>query len=244
MQKAKVFSHVANFTGYMQRVYDVVSLYGERQRILDIPAGNGLLSDKLRQDGHVVVPADINKEHPEFVYANMADALPFPAGDFDTVICLEGLEHLLDPLFAVRELNRVCRKGGHIIVSIPNIQNCYSRLHFLCKGYFYQFPPYRPVSGSVRKGADLGHISPLDLRKIESFFSSCDAHLVSISGDRWKGWYLMPVYLVFLLFGLSWIAIENGFDRQKWSRISRGLSNILRPSSLFSRSLILLFQRQ
>jgi 2-polyprenyl-3-methyl-5-hydroxy-6-metoxy-1,4-benzoquinol methylase len=141
MRKGKAFTHVGNFTGYMQRVYDAVSQFGGRQKILDVPAGNGLLSDKLRQEGHVVVPADINKERPEFVYANMRENLPFPDGDFDTVICLEGLEHLLDPLFAVRELNRVCRKGGHILVSIPNIQNCYSRLHFLCKGYFLSISP-------------------------------------------------------------------------------------------------------
>jgi hypothetical protein len=67
---------------------------------------------------------------------------------------------------------------------------------------------------------------------------------MSVTGDRWKGWHLMPVYLVFLLFGLSWIAIENGFDKMKWRRISRGLSKLFRPSSLFSRSLILLFERQ
>ena len=100
-----------------------------------------MLSDKLRQDGHVVVSADIKRERSEFVYANMKDKLPFCDGDFDIVICLEGLEHLINPQFAISELCRVCRIGGRVIVSTPNVQNCYSRLHFLCKGYFYQFPP-------------------------------------------------------------------------------------------------------
>jgi SAM-dependent methyltransferase len=244
MRKVGNFSHVGNFTGYMQRAYDLVSRYGEGQRILDLPAGNGLLSEKLRQDGHEVVSADINRERPDFVYANMRDDLPFSAGEFDTVVCLEGLEHLLDPLFAIRELCRICRKGGHIVVSIPNIQSCYSRLHFLCKGYFYQFPPYVPVPASVRKETDLGHVSPLDLRHIESFFSSCGANLVSVTGDRWKGWHLMPLYLLFLFSGSLWIGIQNGFDKGKWDRVSRGLFNLFRPSTLFSRSIILLFQRQ
>jgi len=241
--QGKTFSHVDIFTDYMQRVYDIVTKYGEKQRILDIPAGNGLLSDKLRQDGHIVISADINRERPDFVYANLRRNLPFSDGEFDTVICLEGLEHLLNPWFTVNELCRVCRKGGQVIVSIPNIQNCYSRFHFMCKGYLYQFPPHPCTPAFIEEDVDLGHISPFDFRQIESLFSCCGANLVQIAGDRWKGWHLMPIYLIFLLLGLLWITMENRFDREKWSNMSRGLSNLFHPASLFSRSLILLFQR-
>ena len=227
----------------MQRVYELISQYGEKQRILDIPAGAGLLSDKLRQDGHVVVSADIKRERSEFVYANMKDKLPFCDGDFDIVICLEGLEHLINPQFAISELCRVCRIGGRVIVSTPNVQNCYSRLHFLCKGYFYQFPPRVPPSISVNQGIDLLHISPLGFQQIEWFFCDSGAKLVQITGDRWKKWTLMPLYLIFLFFGLLWIGIENGFSKEEFHKISKGLSNLLRPSSLFSRSLILVFHR-
>ncbi|SPF47675.1 putative Methyltransferase type 11 [Syntrophobacter sp. SbD1] len=238
------FSHVSNFTGYMQRIYKIVSRRGKKQKILDIPAGNGLLSDKLRQDGHLVVSADINRERPEFVYANMGNKLPFCDADFDTVVCLEGLEHLVNPQFAISELCRVCRNDGYIVVSIPNIQNCYSRLNFLCKGFFFQFPPYAPPSISACEELDLGHLSPLTLRQVELLFHFCGAKLVQITGDRWKRWYLMPIYLTFLLLGLLWIIFENGFNKQKWRAIGKGLSNLLRPASLFSRSLILVFQTE
>jgi hypothetical protein len=159
------------------------------------------------------------------------------------VVCLEGLEHLLDPRFAVSKLCRVCRKGGHVIVSIPNIKNCCSRLHFLCKGYLYQFPPHPPVPASAGEEVDLCHISALSFRQIESFFSCCRAKLVRIAGDRWKAGHLMPLYLIFLLSGLLWIAAENCFHKGRCPQISRGLSNLFRPSSLFSRSLILVFER-
>src|SRR5262249_59414544 len=44
-------------------------------------------------------------------------SLPFAADSFDVVLCLEVLEHLQDPLPAVRELSRVARRG--LILSVP-----------------------------------------------------------------------------------------------------------------------------
>jgi 2-polyprenyl-3-methyl-5-hydroxy-6-metoxy-1,4-benzoquinol methylase len=41
------FSHVGNFTGYMRRVYEVLAAEPAGLRILDVPAGNGLLADAL-----------------------------------------------------------------------------------------------------------------------------------------------------------------------------------------------------
>ncbi|MEN0060550.1 MAG: class I SAM-dependent methyltransferase [Myxococcota bacterium] len=53
------------------------------------------------------------------VEAQVASAtdLPYDDDQFDTVICLEVLEHLEDPAVAVRELARVSR--GHLVLSVP-----------------------------------------------------------------------------------------------------------------------------
>ena len=58
------------------------------------------------------------------------EALPFAAGSFDAVICLEVLEHLDDPAAAVRELARVARKA--LILSVP--YEPYFRLGNLARG--------------------------------------------------------------------------------------------------------------
>lgn len=39
---------------------------------------------------------------------------------FDTVICMETLEHLDRVSEALNELLRICRKGGYVIITIPN----------------------------------------------------------------------------------------------------------------------------
>ena len=46
--------------------------------------------------------------------------LACPDGAFDTVICMETLEHLERAPEAICELFRICRKRGHVIITIPN----------------------------------------------------------------------------------------------------------------------------
>jgi SAM-dependent methyltransferase len=45
--------------------------------------------------------------------------LPFPDGFFDMVICSEVLEHIPDQKGAVREITRVLKSGGDLVVSVP-----------------------------------------------------------------------------------------------------------------------------
>jgi 2-polyprenyl-3-methyl-5-hydroxy-6-metoxy-1,4-benzoquinol methylase len=47
-------------------------------------------------------------------------ALALAAGFFDTVISCETIEHVPDPALAVRELHRVLRPGGRLLLTTPN----------------------------------------------------------------------------------------------------------------------------
>ena len=60
---------------------------------------------------------------------------PLP-GPFDLVICEQVLEHVPDPLTAVRTLRRLCRPDGHVYVSTPFLV----RLHDW-PGDYWRFTP-------------------------------------------------------------------------------------------------------
>jgi glycosyltransferase involved in cell wall biosynthesis/SAM-dependent methyltransferase len=50
------------------------------------------------------------------------DPFPYPDGHFATVLCCELIEHLSeDPMHMLAEVNRVVRKGGHLVLTTPNI---------------------------------------------------------------------------------------------------------------------------
>lgn len=45
--------------------------------------------------------------------------IPMEDASFDAVMCNEVLEHVPDPVAAIRELNRVLKKGGYLLLTAP-----------------------------------------------------------------------------------------------------------------------------
>jgi ubiquinone/menaquinone biosynthesis C-methylase UbiE len=54
-----------------------------------------------------------------FIVANMYRT-GLPSDHFDIVLSIETLEHVRQPEQAVRELLRICRPGGKVVVTVPN----------------------------------------------------------------------------------------------------------------------------
>ncbi|MCR2810810.1 MULTISPECIES: class I SAM-dependent methyltransferase [unclassified Microbacterium] len=98
------------------------------QRILDLAAGTGASSVALARSGASVVAADFSpgmiaegeRRHGgipnlTFIQAD-ATSLPFGADEFDTVTMSFGLRNVNDPQRALRELLRVTKPGGRLVV--------------------------------------------------------------------------------------------------------------------------------
>jgi len=98
------------------------------ERILDLAAGTGTSSMAFVPSGAHVVAADFSRgmidegrrrhgdvPNLEFVQADATD-LPFADGEFDAVTMSFGLRNVIDPRRALRELRRVTRPGGRIVV--------------------------------------------------------------------------------------------------------------------------------
>ncbi len=95
------------------------------QRVLDIAAGTGTSSEPFADAGVDVVAADLSegmlavgrKRRPDmtFVQADVTD-LPFDDEEFDAVTMSYGLRNVADYPRALRELYRVTKPGGRIVV--------------------------------------------------------------------------------------------------------------------------------
>jgi len=55
----------------------------------------------------------------KFLQHDLAEKMPFADGSFEIAWCSEVLEHLFDPGFALREMHRVLRPGGKLLVTVP-----------------------------------------------------------------------------------------------------------------------------
>jgi demethylmenaquinone methyltransferase / 2-methoxy-6-polyprenyl-1,4-benzoquinol methylase len=95
------------------------------QRVLDLAAGTGTSSQPFADRGAVVVPCDFslgmlrvgkrNRPHLAFT-AGDGTRLPFADGTFDAVTISFGLRNIVDPDAGLREMLRVTRPGGRLVV--------------------------------------------------------------------------------------------------------------------------------
>ena len=95
------------------------------ERVLDLAAGTGTSSLPFAAAGARVVPCDFSlgmlregkKRHPELpLTAGDATRLPFADGVFDAVTISFGLRNVHDTDVALREMRRVTRPGGRLVI--------------------------------------------------------------------------------------------------------------------------------
>lgn len=95
------------------------------QKVLDLAAGTGTSSLPFAQAGAHVVPCDFSQgmlrvgkqRRPWLPYtAGDATRLPFKDGTFDAVTISFGLRNVQDTDAALREMHRVTRPGGRIVI--------------------------------------------------------------------------------------------------------------------------------
>ena len=103
-------------------------------RVLDAGCGEGVLVDEYADR------LDIEGIDPNYssdrVRTGSLTALPFADGTFDRALCLDVLEHLRydEQPRALAELFRTLKRGGELLVSVPNLAHLQSRVHFLLLG--------------------------------------------------------------------------------------------------------------
>lgn len=116
-------------------------------KILDFGGGDGATAAALKAAGHgeCIGVADLVEPDPanaiDFAFrGDLADPevlarIASEQGPFDTILCLDILEHLIDPWAMVARLHGLLKPGGCIVASIPNVRH-YSVLLPLLGGHW------------------------------------------------------------------------------------------------------------
>jgi SAM-dependent methyltransferase len=102
-----------------------------RGRVLDFGGGNGVLLPTLSRRFDQVTCVDVHasvaralverESLPNVVVREgRIEALALPAGHFDAIVAADVLEHMQDLPPIARELARLLRPGGELLVSLPS----------------------------------------------------------------------------------------------------------------------------
>lgn len=134
--------------GYFRAArFDLLRLLPQREglRLLELGAGDGATLRAAKEKGLAAYTVGIELVEPVggapgvdlFLPGNFESMEPdLPAASFDTVICADVLEHLVDPWKTVSRLASLLRPGGVFLSSIPNVRNYRLLRPLVLKGDF------------------------------------------------------------------------------------------------------------
>jgi len=110
-------------------------------RLLDVGCATGNFLDRMRKRGNWQVwGVEINEEAARYAQERFGLAIfigelweaSYPASWFDVVTLWDVLEHLHDPLDTLKEIGRVLKDDGVLILSVPNSDSFDARLFGDC----------------------------------------------------------------------------------------------------------------
>jgi SAM-dependent methyltransferase len=216
-------------------------------RILDVGAGKGYFCRKLQELGYRVEACDFLKEHFQctdihFTIVDFNKDFPFEENQFDCVISVEVIEHIENHFQFMKEIVRVTKPNGLIIITTPNILSLPSRWHFFLYG-FTDCSPY-PLDPR-REHYYTYHINPISLPELLFCYERFGADLIRLTTNRIRKSAWLPM---FFLYPLLAVAIRCKFLRQKRAGLHalyrRYIRWVLHPANLMGRITIAVGQKR
>ena len=111
------------------------------QLAVDLGAGSGALAVRLRALGWETRAADINERGYEadvpFAKVDLNDprfAAQLGEGTFSLASAVEVIEHVESPISFLRNVGRLLKPGGAVVITTPNVDNAAARVKFLLTG--------------------------------------------------------------------------------------------------------------
>lgn len=195
--------------------------------VIDMPSGTGYTSDILKSLGARVEAYDLfpelfKVEGLECKKADMQAVLPIPDAHADYVMHQEGIEHIADQLFTLKEFNRILKPAGRLIITTPNYSNLRAKLSYLLnESEIYKLMGPNPIESiwfSTDEKADdrvyFGHMFLLGMLKLNLLATLAGFRVVKIHHTRVN---ITSLFLLILFYPLivfsSWRAYRRAIRK-------------------------------
>ena len=184
-------------------------------RILDVGAGEGYFTKLLKEAGHDVEALDYVEEDfvvkgVPFHQADLSQKIPLPDNEYDCVVSIEVIEHVENHFHFMRELLRITKPGGMVILTTPNVSSMTSRWYFLRYGFNDCAP--MPLDPHLEEYW-MEHINPISVPEILYLFERFGADMVDLTTNRIRRSAWLPTML---LYPFLWLGMRIKFLRKKF----------------------------
>jgi methionine biosynthesis protein MetW len=122
---------------------------GDGKRVLELGCSTGYMSRLMKQRNCVITGIEADEKAAEQARAYCEEVLVLdlnsndwakglPPKSFDVVLLGDVLEHLVDPGRLLRQVRRLIRTGGSLVISLPNVVHWQTRVKILFGQFDYQ----------------------------------------------------------------------------------------------------------
>jgi len=214
------------------KVKELVATLGPAtgRKALDAPLGPGAMALHLHQRGYQVSGVDLDlaqsRQLPPAIMrhaCNLNQSLPLPDNGFDLVTSLEGIEHVENQFHLLRELSRVLKPGGHLILSTPNICSLEERLNFLVRGSFYRFISRAEIE---KCGSGFDHQNLINYVELRQVLDWAGFQVVRVDKDRAKLKQILFLWPLYLLVR-GYVLLQSVKRKQKYLLPETASPNVL-----------------
>lgn len=212
-----------------RNIYDAVikasgTIIKKNAYYLDVGAGRGELVEQFKAIANLRIAAcDFHVERfavKGVICAKVnfnTEPLPFADSQFDLITSSEVVEHLENFRVLLREMYRVLRKNGVLIVTTPNVLNAFSRYRYLVSGFANLFGPL-PVRNDKFYSTG-GHITPIPYFYLAHALIDAGFDDVTLSIDKVQKTSLFCLLLFFPVIGIGWLRFMRR-ERRRFKTIT------------------------
>jgi len=215
---------------------------------LDIGSGTGNLIRRIRQEYKLVSSAcDYTDQFMllDDIKVDVVDLnhgqLPYPDASFNLVTFTEVAEHLENYRAIVREVYRILKPGGVVVITTPNVLNMKSRMRFLTTGFWSMFGPLHVGETAIESAG--GHITPIPYPYLAHALMAAGFDMPHIGTDKVQFpslfWFILFYIPIRLVAALAW-----NKERNKYHTLDNHntpiIAQINTPAMLLGRSIVVL----
>lgn len=153
-------------------------------RLLDVGCGEGFIIDFVRNRVTKTYGLDksvkcLKRAANKGIITKCIDLdnerIPYGDNYFDVVICLDVIEHIRDPIKLLKDIFRVLKLEGKLILSAPNIRFSDYLFQLIVKGHF-------PITSENKSAYDGGHIHYFTFSDLKEILRNLGFQIISEEG--------------------------------------------------------------